>query len=173
MKLRNIKASFILEEKFTTNQRGINYIFKHLGFTFTIYNHSLFLVNVTGIKSLDHLKLAREIIELEIKINVKKVRIDNTFFSKKNYRNVDLRRVYKFMQKSRKFHVEYNVELFAGMYFKPKQKYYPTILFFRTGSFTMMGGKKMKILKECETFVNEIIETFDECSKKQSEIKQI
>jgi len=37
----------------------------------------------------------------------------------------------------------------------------------------MMGGKKMKILKECETFVNEIIETFDECSKKQSEIKQI
>ena len=77
------------------------------------------------------------------------------------------------MQKSRKFHVEYNVELFAGMYFKPKQKYYPTILFFRTGSFTMMGGKKMKILKECETFVNEIIETFDECSKKQSEIKQI
>ena len=68
MKLRNIKASFILEEKFTTNQRGINYIFKHLGFTFTIYNHSLYLVNVTGIKSFDHLKLAREIIELEIKI---------------------------------------------------------------------------------------------------------
>ena len=168
MKLRNIKASFILEEKFTTNQRAINYIFKHLGFTFTIYNHSLYLVIVTGIKSLDHLKLAREIIELEIKINVKKVRIDNTFFSKKNYRNVDLRRVYKFMQKSRKFHVEYNVELFAGMYLKPKQKYYPTILFFRTGSFTMMGGKKMKILKECETFVNEIIETFDVCSKKQS-----
>ena len=61
---------------------------------------------------------------------MKKARIDNTFFSKKNYRNVDLRRVYKFMQKSRKFHVEYNVELFAGMYLKPKQKYYPTILFF-------------------------------------------
>ena len=58
------------------------------------------------------------------------------------------------------------------MYFKPKQKHYPTILFFRTGSFTMMGGKKMKILKECETFVNEIIETFDEC-KMQSEIKPI
>ena len=92
-------------------------------------------------------------------MNVKKVRIDNTFFSKKNYRNVDLRRVYKFMQKSRKFHVEYNVELFAGMYFKPKQKYYPTILFFRTGSYTMMGGKKMKILKECETILNTSLKT--------------
>ena len=169
MELRNIKASFILEEKFTTKQKGINYIFKHEGITFTIYIHSPYLVNVTGIKSFDCLKLAREIIELEIKMNVKNVRIDNTFFSKKNYRNVDLRRVYKFMQKSRKFHVEYNVELFAGMYLKPKQKYYPTILFFRTGSYTMMGGKKMKILKECETIVNEIIESFDdECSKKQS-----
>ena len=30
----------------------------------------------------------------------------------------------------------------------------------------------MKILKECETIVNKIIETFDEW-KKQSEIKQI
>ena len=51
-------------------------------------------------------KRIRENGELEIKINVKKVRIGNTFFSKKNYRNVDLRRVYKFMQKSRKFHVK-------------------------------------------------------------------
>ena len=161
MELRNIKASFILEEKCSTNRKGINYIFKHEGITFTIYNHSPYLVNVTGIKSFEQLKLAREIIELEIKINVKKVRIDNTFFSKKNYRNVDLRRVYKFMQKSRKFHVEYNVELFAGMYLKPKQKYYPTILFFRTGSYTMMGGKKMEILKECETIVNKLIENFD------------
>ena len=161
MKLRNIKASFILEEKVCKQKQGINYVYKHLGFTFTIYNHSPYFVNVTGIKSFDRLKLAREIIELEIKINVKKVRIDNTFFSKKNYRNVDLRRVYKFMQKSRKFHVEYNVELFAGMYLKPKQKYYPTILFFRTGSYTMMGGKKMEILKECETIVNNLIENFD------------
>ena len=36
----------------------------------------------------------------------------------------------------------------------------------------MMGGKKMKILKECEIIVNKIIETFDEW-KEQSEIKQI
>ena len=27
--------------------REINYIFKHDGITFTIYNHSLYLVNVT------------------------------------------------------------------------------------------------------------------------------
>ena len=63
-----------------------------------------------------------------------KVRIDNTFFSQKN---------------------------FAGMYFHPKIQNYPTILFFRTGSYTMMGGKQMKILKECETYVKTVFETFD------------
>ena len=150
-----------MDEKCSTNRKGINYIFKHLGFTFTIYNHSPYLVNVTGIKSFDRLKLAREIIELEIKINVKKVRIDNTFYSKKNYRNVDLKRVYEYMQNNEDFHVEYNVELFAGMYFKPKNPNYPTILFFRTGSYIMMGGKKINILNECETIVNKIIEKFD------------
>ena len=161
MELRNIKASFILEEKCSTNRKGINYIFKHLGFTFTIYNHSPYFVNVTGIKTFDRLKLAREIIEREIKINVKKVRIDNTFYSKKNDRNVDLKRVYEYMQNNEDFHVEYNVELFAGMYFKPKNPNYPTILFFRTGSYIMMGGKKINILNECETNVNKIIEKFD------------
>merc|ERR1711947_30482 len=94
---------FILEEKVCKQKQGINYVYKHLGFTFTIYNHSPYFVNVTGIKTFDRLKLAREIIEREIKINVKKVRIDNTFYSKKNYRNVDLKRVYEYMQKSRKF----------------------------------------------------------------------
>jgi len=49
------------------------------------------------------------------------------------------------MQNCITFHVKDNVELFAGMYFKPKQKHCPTILFFLTGSYTMMGGKKMKI----------------------------
>ena len=161
MKLRNIKASFILEEKVCKQKKGINYVYKFLGFTFTIYNHSPYLVNVTGVKSIKQLKLAKKIIEREIKINVTKVTIDNTFYSKKNDRNVDLKRVYEYMQNNEDFHVEYNVELFAGMYFKPKNPNYPTILFFRTGSYIMMGGKKINILNECETNVNKIIEKFD------------
>jgi len=78
MKLWNIKASFILEEMVSTNRKVLNYIYKHVGFTFTIYNHSPYLVNV---KSIKQLKLAREIIEYELKITVKKVRIDNTCFT--------------------------------------------------------------------------------------------
>jgi TATA-box binding protein (TBP) (component of TFIID and TFIIIB) len=65
------------------------------------------------------------------------------------------------MQHHDTFRVDYNVELFAGMYFHPKKVNHPTILFFRTGSYTMMGGKQWKILKECETFVKTLIEMFD------------
>ena len=89
------------------------------------------------------MNLARQIIEEKLQRTVMKVRIDNNFFSQKNYRNVDLTQVYMFMQNDKHFHVDYNCELFAGMYFKPKKPNYPTKLFFRTGSYTMMGGKCM------------------------------
>ena len=46
-------------------------------------------------------------------------------------------------------------------YLKPKTSEYPTILFFRTGSYTIMGAKKKDILIECQTFVNNIIIMFN------------
>ena len=116
---------------------------------------------MTGVKTFERLKLARQIIEEKLQQSVLTVRIDNTFYSQKNYRNVDLIKVYEFMQHHDTFRVDYNVELFAGMYFHSKKVNYPTILFFRTGSYTMMGGKQWKILKECETFVKTLIEMFD------------
>ena len=167
MKLRNIKASFILKEKVCEQKKGKNYIFKCESFTFTIYHHTPYLVNVTGVRSFERLKLAQQIIEDKLQQTVKEVRIDNTFFSQKNYRNVDLEQVYNFMQNNEKFHIDYNVELFAGMYFHPKKPNYPTLLFFRTGSYTMMGGKDMKIITRCKSFVNNLIETFDKKIKKK------
>ena len=65
------------------------------------------------------------------------------------------------MQNNPLFHVDYNIELFAGMYLKPKTSECPTILFFRTGSYTIMGAKKKDILKECQTFVNKLIIMFN------------
>ena len=100
MKLRNLKASFILKDKVCEQGVRRNYVFKHDGFTFTIYHHSPYLANVTGVKSFERLKLAKQIIEEKLQRIVKKVRIDNTFFSQKNYRNVDLAEVYECMQKN-------------------------------------------------------------------------
>ena len=117
-------------------------------------------MNVTGVKSLEQLTLAQETIERKLQQQVDNVRIDNTFYSQKNFANVDLRQVYAFMKKSDTFNVDYHIELFAGMYFHPKKECYPTILFFRTGSYTMMGGTKENILKECEMFVISLINKF-------------
>ena len=164
MTIRNIKASFILDEKVASPS---NFVVKQNTFVITIYGHSRKLVNVTGIKSFDQLKEAKEMIEDKLKRRVIKVRIDNTFFSKKNYENVDMYKVYAFMQGNRLFRVEYNIELFAGMYFHPKKSEYPTILFFRTGSYTMMGAKKKSILVECEHFVINLINKFNKKSNKR------
>ena len=137
MSIKNIKASFILEDKVDTSG-----ILKQNNVVYTIYPHVKNLVNVTGIKSFEQLEIAKKIIESKLKQKVVNVRIDNTFFSKKNYENVDMVKVYKFMQNNPLFHVDYNIELFAGMYLKPKTSIYPTILFFRTGSYNILGAKK-------------------------------
>ena len=161
MKLRNLKASFILKDKVSSLPKKKNYSFKQDTFTFNIYHHAPYLINVTGVKTFERLKLARQIIEKKLKQPLLKVRIDNTFYSQKNYRNVDLIKVHEFMQHHDTFSVDYHVELFAGMYFHPKKVNYPTILFFRTGSYSMLGGKQWKILKDCEKFVKTLIEMFD------------
>ena len=156
MSIKNIKASFILKDKVDTCG-----IFKQNNVVYTIYPHVRNLVNVTGLKSFEQLEIAKKIVESKLKQKVVKVRIDNNFFSKKNYENVDMVKVYKFMQNNPLFHVDYNIELFAGMYLKPKTSVYPTILFFRTGSYTIMGAKKKDILLECQTFVTNLILMFN------------
>ena len=159
MSIRNIKASFVLKDKVDTPSK--NRIFKQDNVIYTIYPHFRNLINATGIKSFQQLEKAKKIIESKFEKRVVKVRIDSIFFSKKNYENVDMPKVYKFMQNNPMFHVDYNIELFAGMYLHPKTSEYPTILFFRTGSCTMMGAMKKDKLIECQTFVNNLILMFN------------
>ena len=56
---------------------------------------------------------------------------------------------------------DYNIELLAGMYLQPKDKFYPTILLFRTGSYTLMGGKSFKCNHKSEHFVKDLIKKFE------------
>ena len=159
MSIKNIKASFILEDEIYTPSK--NCIFKQDNVVYTIYPHVRNLVNVTGIKRFEQLEIAKKIIESKLKRKVVKVRIDNTFYSQKNYENVDMTEVYKFMLNNPLFHVDCNIELFAGIFLKPKTSEYPTILFFRTGSYTMMGATKQDVLLECQIFVHNLILMFD------------
>ena len=49
------------------------------------------------------------------------------------------------------------------MYLHPKDKQYPTMIIFRTGSFTIMGGKSLKAVYESELFLNTLIEKYLTC----------
>ena len=90
MKLRNLKASMFMKNKLSIPRGAKNFILKREEFTFTIYRHSPYMVNVTGVKSFQELKEAQELLEGIFHQQVIKVRIDNTFYSQKNFANVDL-----------------------------------------------------------------------------------
>ena len=87
MELKNLKASFIFFNDLINKESGSikKDIFKIGNAKFTIYKHTPTLLNVTGIKSLDELKNYKKILEKKYKQSVVKVRIDNTFFSKKKF----------------------------------------------------------------------------------------
>ena len=159
MKLNNIKASFIFENNVIQNENK-QVIWKNGNFTFTIYKHSQQLVNVTGLKSAEEIEQQKKLIEEMFQQKVKKVRIDNVFFSKKDYKNIDMCSLYNELKENKDYFINYNIELFAGMYVHPKYKQYPTMIVFRTGSYTIMGGKSIKIVYECELFLKSLIDKY-------------
>ena len=159
MKLNNIKVSFIFENNVVKDQNKL-IIWKNGNFTFTIYKHNRKLVNVTGLKSAEEIEQQKKLIEEMFQQKVKKERIDNTFFSKKYYKNIDMPSLYKHLKENKDYCVSYTIEVFAGMYLHPKDKQYPTMIIFRTGSYTMMGGKSLKIVYECEIFLRTLIQKY-------------
>ena len=122
--------------------------------------HSQQLVYVTGLKSAEEIEQQKKLIEEMFQQKVKKVRIDNVFFSKKDYKNIDMCSLYNELKENKDYFINYNIELFAGMYVHPKYKQYPTMIVFRTGSYTIMGGKSIKIVYECELFLKSLIDKY-------------
>ena len=159
MKLNNIKASFIFENNVIQNGNK-QVIWKNGNFTFTIYKHTQQLVNVTGLKSAEEIEQQKTLIEELFQQKVKKVRIDNVFFSKKDYKNIDMCSLYNGLKETRDYFIDYNIEVFAGMYLHPKDKIYPTMIIFRTGSYIIMGGKSLKIVYECELFLKTLVQKY-------------
>ena len=123
------------------------------------------MLNITGIKTkieIDEQKVAMQKLFHQ---KVLKVRIDNIFFSQKNFDNLDMSLLYNYMKNNSFFFVDYNIELFAGMYLHPKLSSYPTIVIFRTGSYQIMGGKSFKLSYKTEIFLQKLIKMFRKNTK--------
>ena len=160
MKIKNIKVRFIFE-KDVIEKTNKHVIWRNGKSTFSIYKDSRKFINVTGLKSVQEIKHQKLAMEKLFKQNIISVKIDNIFYSKKDSKNVDMGSLYNYLKGRKDYFCNYNIELFAGMYLHPSNKVYPTILLFRTGSYTFMGGKSMKLILESENFVQDLIHRFE------------
>ena len=162
MKLKNIKASFIFNQNLIEKKSGCaKCIFKEGDVTYIIYTHTPHLLNVTGVKSIAQLKTCKAEMEERFHIKIIEYKIDNLFFSKKDNKNIDLDRLCQYLHDHEKYYASYCHELFPGMHLLPKDKLYPTIVLFRTGSFTLMGSKNLDFIFESESFVKSLIKMFE------------
>ena len=135
MKLRNIKAHFNLNSEVDID--GLRRIFKACDATFTIHRHHRNVIHVTGVKSNSHLNLCMQYIEENFNVKVEESIIDNQFFSHKDNKVLDLRKIY---EKLKETHIVFfEPELSPGMVIKHKNKIFPTILLFHSGSYTFLG----------------------------------
>ena len=160
MKIKNIKVRFIFD-KDVIEKPIRQVIWRNGKSTFSIYKDSRKFINVTGLKSLQEIKQQKLAMEKLFKQNIISVKIDNIFYSKKDSKNVDMGSLYNYLKGRQDYFCNYNIELFAGMYLHPSNKNYPTILLFRTGSYTLMGCKSMKLILESENFVQDLIHMFE------------
>ena len=132
MKLRNIKAHFNLDKQMDIDVT--RKIFKEFNATFTIHSHHKNVIHVTGVKSNTHLKLCIQYIEENFNVKVNESIIDNQFFSHKDNKVLDLRKIY---DKLKETHIVFfEPELSPSMIMKRKNKIFQTILLFHSGSYT-------------------------------------
>ena len=128
----------------------------------TIYWHSPLLINVAGSKSMREVKRTQYLIETAFNIQCKNLKIDNIFFSHKDYKNIDMSALYYHVSNKfkEKFVIDYNIELFPGLYMKTKCKGEPTLILFRTASYTIMGCKSINQVKEYRMFIINLLNNF-------------
>ena len=86
MKIKNIKLRFIFKKDVIvkTNKQ---IIWRNGKITFSIYRDGRKFINVTGLKSLQEIKQQKLAMEKLFKQNIISVKIDNIFYSKKDYKN--------------------------------------------------------------------------------------
>ena len=97
-----MKASFIFKSNIHQNFEKRSYIFKVDDIIFTIYKHSPHHVNMTGLKNFNAIESYRKDLEKRFQQNVEHVKIDNTFFSWKQKKNIDLTSLYDYLKNKKK-----------------------------------------------------------------------
>ena len=164
MKVNNIKYSMISNKTICERKLMVSekYIIPFGNVKITVYWHSPLLINVTGSKSMQEVKGTKNFIETAFNVQCENLKIENIFYSFKDHKNIDMSALYyhvsdKFKEK---FVIDYNVELFPGLYMKTKCKGEPTLILFHTGSYTIMGCKSINQVKDYRMFIINLLNHF-------------
>lgn len=170
MLLKNIKATCFLSEPLFEKEKSTKKMKDKIWhISIIVYYHSPSLVNLTGLRSFEEYKACKLMLEKRYNVKIIKSKIDCCFFShketRKNEFNIDLRAAYHYLKDSKVFFVSFEPEIFAGLVLKPYDKFFPSVLLFRTGSYTIMGGKTPKIIKVTQNEVLKIIQKFNKVGK--------
>ena len=128
----------------------------------TIYLHSPSIANVTGLKSRANVEYYKSLLEKTYAHKCTITYIDCLFLSRKDNRKIDMHSLYKYIIDNCKnvYRVIYNIEIFPAMYLFPKNRGFPTVLIFRTGTYQLIGGYKADCILQSISFVQRILDTF-------------
>ena len=164
MKVNNIKCSVhssksIFEGKLHKNKK---YTTSFGNATLIVYGHSPLLINITGLKSMKEIQILKKYLEVVYNVKCSDVKVDNIFYSHKDCCNIDMNALYYHLRQHHKdnYVIDYNIELFPGLYMKSKTKGLPTLILFRTGSYTILGCKSIEMVIKYKTFVCNTLKSF-------------
>ena len=163
MHFNNVKCSFTFENSLIEDgNTKRQLIYKIDKVKISIYAHSPTFLNATGLQSSKDIEHYKHLFEKKYGQKCKSVKIDNVFISKKDFKNIDMHKVYYYIKEcyGDTYRVEYNIELFPGMFLYPKQKHKPNVLLFRTASYQMIGGCNNEGLWQTRNFIEQIIDMF-------------
>ena len=158
-KIKNIKLRYLFDTSLIKYEKSKRkYLFQIDKAKLNIYLHSPKEINMTGVKSFKNIVKYKKILEQLFKKEVKSIKIDCFFYSHKSNDNLKIAELYERLKDNKSYFIYYNPEIFCGIIIHPKINIYPTILLYRTGSYVMMGGRKLKQIYESEKFVLNIID---------------
>lgn len=165
MNLKNIKFSLkidkpILCKKIKRNEKHKMSIGEA---KIIVYGHSPRLLNVTGVKSMIEVKSTINYLVSNFEVKVNNLKIDNIFHSHKDFKNINMRELFHYVRDnySTQYIVDYNIEIFPGMYLKSKRKSEPTLILFRTGSYVIVGAKSIHQVKSCVMQIQKLMIKFE------------
>ena len=164
MKIHNIKVSYYFSDNLIQKQKSNKKVIDKYseGVTTTIYKHTPYLVNCTGLKRREQIDEIKGFLENKFMTKCDEYRIDNTFIQEKSGIRLNLNKVYLFgvSRYQHLYTVAYDPEIFSGLCMKSKDKSYPTLNIFSTGTVQYLGGKSFRCIQESRDIIRQI---FSEC----------